>query len=200
MGFWEQAQGVTSKGTFLQFMSALLEDWKQRHELTAREDGARIQITGTPWKNSYCPDFLQAMRAWIADATDLPSGVSYQQLAAIMAAAAGYEPAEVKLARQQGEGLNCWEFKKCGREPGGKNVEELGVCPAAVWNEREGVNGGTCAGRMCWALVGTLCGGQVQGIFADKINGCAHCEFYQYVRQGEGDSFRYALPKQKVPS
>jgi len=89
MGFWEQAQGVTSKGTFLQFMSALLEDWKQRHELTTREDGATIQITGTPWKNSYCPDFLQAMRAWIADATDLPSGVSYQQLAAIMAAAAG---------------------------------------------------------------------------------------------------------------
>ena len=27
--------------------------------------------------------------------------------------------------------LNCWEVKKCGREPGGKSVATLGVCPAA---------------------------------------------------------------------
>jgi len=26
--------------------------------------------------------------------------------------------------------LNCWEFKKCGRQPGGPKVAELGVCPA----------------------------------------------------------------------
>jgi len=27
---------------------------------------------------------------------------------------------------------NCWEYKKCGREPGGIKVHELGVCPATV--------------------------------------------------------------------
>ncbi|MGD0283853.1 MAG: two-CW domain-containing protein, partial [Dissulfurispiraceae bacterium] len=26
--------------------------------------------------------------------------------------------------------MNCWEFKKCGREMGGVNIEQLGVCPA----------------------------------------------------------------------
>lgn len=27
---------------------------------------------------------------------------------------------------------NCWEYFKCGREPGGSKVDELGVCPAAT--------------------------------------------------------------------
>jgi hypothetical protein len=26
--------------------------------------------------------------------------------------------------------VNCWEFKKCGRESQGPNAAELGVCPA----------------------------------------------------------------------
>ena len=47
---------------------------------------------------------------------------------------------------------SCWEFKKCGRESGGKNVEHLGVCPAAQSGEGggggEGVNGGDCRGRI----------------------------------------------------
>jgi hypothetical protein len=38
--------------------------------------------------------------------------------------------------------LNCWEFKKCGREPGGHKVEELGVCPATTDKEFNGVNKG----------------------------------------------------------
>ncbi|MGE5174112.1 MAG: two-CW domain-containing protein, partial [Betaproteobacteria bacterium] len=29
------------------------------------------------------------------------------------------------------EKLNCWEHKKCGRQPGGHKVAELGVCPSA---------------------------------------------------------------------
>lgn len=28
--------------------------------------------------------------------------------------------------------LNCWEFKKCGREPGGLKARERGACPATV--------------------------------------------------------------------
>jgi len=33
---------------------------------------------------------------------------------------------------------NCWEYKNCGREEGGKNIEQLGVCPASVDSYYEG--------------------------------------------------------------
>ncbi len=62
--------------------------------------------------------------------------------------------------------LNCWEFKKCGREPGGAKVEELGVCPAATDCRLDGVHGGHSSGRACWVIAGTYCRGQVQGEFA----------------------------------
>ena len=39
--------------------------------------------------------------------------------------------------------LNCWEHKKCGRQPGGHRVQELGVCPAATNTELHGAHGGT---------------------------------------------------------
>lgn len=64
--------------------------------------------------------------------------------------------------------MNCWEFKKCGREKGGKNVAELGQCPA--WPDH-----GTCCAR----ITGTLCGGKVQGTFANKLANCLQCEFYK---------------------
>ena len=56
---------------------------------------------------------------------------------------------------------NCWEEMKCGRESGGKNADELGVCPAAIDKEFEGVNKGEKAGRFCWAVGGTFCKGEV---------------------------------------
>jgi hypothetical protein len=89
--------------------------------------------------------------------------------------------------------LNCWEFKKCGREPGGKNISELGICTAAESRKYDGINRGKNSGRICWALVGTLCGGKVQGVYAQKIATCLNCEFYQYVCLQEGKEMRYAL-------
>ena len=47
-------------------------------------------------------------------------------------------------------------------------------------------NGGKNAGRACWALAGTLCGGKVQGTFAEKLGNCLSCEFYQLVVKEEG--------------
>jgi hypothetical protein len=79
---------------------------------------------------------------------------------------------------------NCWEFKKCGRQPGGPKANELGVCPAAVQTRANGINSGVNGGRACWALTGTLCGGKVQGTFAAKFGNCVSCEFYRIV-QGE---------------
>lgn len=85
--------------------------------------------------------------------------------------------------------INCWEFKKCGREPGGIKAEDLGVCLAATEKKLNGVHGGKNAGRACWAVCGTLCGGEVQGTFADKIGNCKVCDFYKLVWTENIDDF-----------
>ncbi len=85
---------------------------------------------------------------------------------------------------------NCWEVMNCGRQPGGSRTSESGVCPAAESNQYNGNNNGKFAGRYCWKVVGTLCGGQVQGSFALKSRNCAKCEFYFQVRQEEGLGFQ----------
>ena len=56
--------------------------------------------------------------------------------------------------------INCWEFKKCGRD---KN----GDCPAYPKG-----------GRLCYLVAGTMCGGKVQGQYAMKIQNCRECDFY----------------------
>ncbi len=82
--------------------------------------------------------------------------------------------------------LNCWEFKKCGREPGGAKVAQLGVCAAAAETRTDGVNGGKNGGRICWAVTGTLCGGKVQGTFARKIANCLmDCAFFRATMKEE---------------
>jgi len=87
---------------------------------------------------------------------------------------------------------NCWEVKKCGRQPGGARTGELGTCPAAT-TPTNGANGGKNAGRICWAVAGTLCGGKVQGSFAQKLSGCASCEFYSTVKKDEAGQFKLTL-------
>ncbi len=82
--------------------------------------------------------------------------------------------------------LNCWEFKKCGREPGGLKTSELGICPAASNTRGEGIHGGKNCGRCCWVLSGTFCGGKVQGIYAAKLASCIACDFYKLVTDEEG--------------
>ncbi len=81
---------------------------------------------------------------------------------------------------------NCWEFKKCGREPGGEKVGELGVCPAATDVSCNGLNSGDNGGRICWAVTGTFCGGEVQGSFAQKQLSCMACDFFKKVKEEEG--------------
>ncbi len=80
---------------------------------------------------------------------------------------------------------NCWDAKRCGREAGGPRVAELGVCPASTERRLDGVNRGANAGRACWGLVGTLCHGQVQGHFAQKISTCLSCDVFKQVEREE---------------
>ena len=47
-------------------------------------------------------------------------------------------------------------------------AEELNVCPA--WPDN---------GHECARVAGTLCGGQVQGTFAQKLINCMECDFYK---------------------
>lgn len=93
---------------------------------------------------------------------------------------------------------NCWEFMNCGREPGGRNTEKYGECPASATNKSaNGCNGGINGGRVCWAVVGTLCGGEIQGNSAKKRLSCMSCEFYNLVKKEEGVNFQ-TVPKNPV--
>lgn len=86
--------------------------------------------------------------------------------------------------------VNCWEFKECGRETNGINVNTLGVCPASTNLKLNGVHNGKNAGRCCWILVGTFCKGKVQGSFAQKYEDCRKCDFYQLVHDEEGSNIK----------
>ena len=85
--------------------------------------------------------------------------------------------------------INCWEYKKCGREPGGVKVHDLGVCPATEEERLDGTHGGKNGGRACWAVAGSMCGGVVQGSFAQKYGNCVICDFFRSVKEDEGRDF-----------
>jgi hypothetical protein len=88
---------------------------------------------------------------------------------------------------------NCWEVMNCGREPGGANVEEFGVCPAATDERLDSIHGGKNSGRVCWVIAGTFCEDNVQGTFAQKYRDCTKCKFYRQVMQEEGAGYQISL-------
>jgi len=81
---------------------------------------------------------------------------------------------------------NCWEFLRCGREPGGEKAEKSGICPASVETSVDGLNGGKNGGRICWAISGTFCARVIEGFFAKKQLSCRSCVFFKKVREEEG--------------
>jgi len=80
---------------------------------------------------------------------------------------------------------NCWEIEECGREPGGKNVADKGICVAA--SEK--------MGHSCWAIAGTLCKGKVQGTVAQKIGFCTNCEVHMLYNRSQGKRGREVAEK-----
>lgn len=99
------------------------------------------------------------------------------------------------------EKLNCWEYEKCGREPGGVHVAEFGICPVAMEKKANGFNGGKNAGRICWAIAYTLCDGKIQGTIVEKFDKCMECSFFKSVSREEGFTFKGChdiLPKLRV--
>ncbi len=81
--------------------------------------------------------------------------------------------------------LNCWEFKRCGRERGGAKTHELGICPAAMETKLNGIHGGINAGRACWVVGMTMCDGVLQGSFAKKYDICVECDFFKKIKEEE---------------
>lgn len=73
---------------------------------------------------------------------------------------------------------NCWEFKKCGREINGANVDKYGICPAADNVSADGFCGGKNGGRACVYIIGTLCDGVCQMSLRNKEKACDECEFH----------------------
>ena len=62
--------------------------------------------------------------------------------------------------------LSCWEFMRCGREAGGRNVDHLGICPAYPHH-----------GHNCANVVGTFCD-LVQVLRTSVHSDCMDCPFY----------------------
>lgn len=60
---------------------------------------------------------------------------------------------------------NCWEFYKC---------EAKEKCPAYPK-----------FGLVCFSIEGTLCRGEVQGEYVEKINECRACDFYKNIKEKE---------------
>ncbi len=93
--------------------------------------------------------------------------------------------------------LNCWEFKKCGRESVDDRDDHISICPAAISVKLDGLHGGKNGGRACWFVVGTLCNGGRQGTYSKKYKTCIFCDFYRLVKEEE-----YPRPQlqQVIPS
>jgi hypothetical protein len=49
------------------------------------------------------------------------------------------------------------------------------------------------AGRSCWVLAGTLCGGRIQGTFAQKYENCTVCDFYKSVKDEEKANYEMSI-------
>jgi hypothetical protein len=76
--------------------------------------------------------------------------------------------------------MNCWEFKDCGREPGGKRGGQTGICPVYIRG----------AGQACWLVAGTFCRDKVQGLFAENLSTCEVCDFYQLFDEAHRERVR----------
>lgn len=83
---------------------------------------------------------------------------------------------------------NCWEFRDCGREVGGRRCAD-GVCPAATFQPADGYLGGTNGGCACAFITGTCCDDRLQGAYRDKFALCSKCEFFRHLRELHGPAF-----------
>ncbi len=158
----------------------LLTAFPECHDIEqAVEQGLAAAIMAKPWN-----DEILVQAFW--QAVDLRQSKSLDVTAAAQERVALERRITVaqRMREPQEFHRNCWEYMGCGREPGGNRVAESGICKATIripGFRGNGANGGSAFGRVCWTVAGTFCGGEVQGIFAQKHQNCLKCAFYQDV-------------------
>jgi hypothetical protein len=87
--------------------------------------------------------------------------------------------------------INCWQFKNCGREPGGVMANIHGICPVTTAMRFDGLNGGQKGGRVCWKVKAhSLANARQMCCFG--IN-CHTCDFHRRVTFEEADQATPAL-------
>jgi hypothetical protein len=74
--------------------------------------------------------------------------------------------------------------QKCGRQPEGTKCR-IWAYARGYDSELNGTHGGTNAGRACWVVAGSLCGGKIQGTYAKKLLNCWRCDFMNAVKREE---------------
>ena len=87
------------------------------------------------------------------------------------------------------EKQNCWEYMKCGREPNGNRMAQLGVCPASTAVVYHEINNGLNGGRICWKVNGTKCFETIKENTPQKLISCIQCAFFKKVKNEEKISF-----------
>jgi hypothetical protein len=65
---------------------------------------------------------------------------------------------------ESNKNMQCWDYNNCGH---GKDS----LCPAVDQK----------AGKSCWLVPKTLCGGKVHGKHTQRIKSCEGCSFYIYI-------------------
>jgi CBS domain-containing protein len=109
-----------------------------------------------------------------------------EQLETYVTGSPSHHPPNLDPSQPCAGGLNCWEFMHCGREPGGVHAQASGICPATTASSVYGIHNGINGGRVCFAIAGTLCGGELQSGQAEKAEECSRCQFYRLVVDQEG--------------
>ena len=82
--------------------------------------------------------------------------------------------------------INCWDYMKCGKGPGGENTDEFGICPIAKETVADGLNGGMNGGRICWIIAENCCLEDVKCSKLHRKTSCFSCEFRYKVTIEEG--------------
>jgi hypothetical protein len=89
--------------------------------------------------------------------------------------------------------MNCWKFKNCGREPGGENVQKLGICRASVERKFDGIKHGVNAGRYCWKVKISEENNNVADKTLSAIMTYIECDFFIKVKAEERNIFNFLI-------
>ncbi|MCI5209658.1 MAG: hypothetical protein D3910_12890 [Candidatus Electrothrix sp. ATG2] len=88
--------------------------------------------------------------------------------------------------------MNCWEFKECGREPGGKNISVFGVCPVSVSFGFDSVNNGKNGGRACWIIRESACEQIMRKCCVQEMRECRECDFFVSLKKSRVKRYEQA--------